>query len=119
MKKKLNACLVNFSARKQEKMSSTWRYVSEDPENQISEIWCDGEVSAAIRAGIRIFPWRVRLSTGEVRGLYSLELADFSGADREALEKALKNAKDLRDKWSGELQPSVLEVKPQSHWSCC
>lgn len=108
-----------FSTQDPTRMTSTWSYVSEDPENQISEIWCDGMKLNLGHPGLCIFPWRVRLSTGEVRGLYSLDVADFSGADKKALEDALKNAKELREKWSGELHPSVLEVNTKSCWSCC
>ena len=100
-------------------MSSTWRYVSETAESQISEIWCDGAMRGNIHAGIRIYPWRVRLATGEVRGLYSLALSDFSGADKKALEDALKNAKALSEKWSGNNPQRVEEVQNNSCWSCC
>jgi hypothetical protein len=103
-------------------MSSAWKYVSEAEDTQISEIWCDGAYERAVQAGIRIFPWRVRMSSGEVRGLYSLNVNDFSGADKEALENALKNAKELRDRWSGENSLAlrrVQEVEPYSCWSCC
>jgi hypothetical protein len=100
-------------------MSSTWRYTPENSDGQISEIWCDGFLNTPVRAGIRIFPWRVRLNTGEVRGLYSLTLSDFSGADRKALENALKNAKELQNKWSGDNPRRVEEVQNESCWSCC
>lgn len=99
-------------------MSSLWRYVTTEQSSQISEIWCDGPVGNPIYAGIRIFPWRVRMTTGEVRGLYSLSLEDFTGNDRSALQQALKNARELQKKWSGESQQTP-EVEFKSCWSCC
>lgn len=98
-------------------MSESWRYTAESAEGEISEIWCDTtDVPKTYGVQFRIYPWRVRLSTGEIRGLYSLQPSDFSGADRAALEKALKNAKELRDKCN--IGPSVTEVKTTT-WSCC
>ena len=101
------------------KMSTSWRYISESDENQITEIWCDGPLEHSKRVGIPIYPWRVRLATGDVRGLYSLALSDFSGADRKALENALKNAQELRESWNGMTLRKVEEVKNDSCWTCC
>ena len=107
-----------FSIHNTAKMSESWRYTAESPDCEISEIWCDAtDTPKSYGVQFRIFPWRVRLSTGEIRGLYSLQPNDFSGADRTALEKALKNAKELREKCH--IGPSsVTEVKT-SAWSCC
>lgn len=96
-------------------MSSTWRYDSETETNEVLSIWCDG----ALNHVLRIYTWKVRLNTGEVRGLYSLKPEEFTlDADKKAINDAQKNAMQLSEKCNEYNDRVVAEERKWRAWCC-
>lgn len=96
-------------------MSSTWRYDSESEMNEILAIWSDG----ALNHQLRIYTWKVRLNTGEVRGLYSLKPEEFTrDADKKALSDAMKNAQELSKKNESYNERIIAQERRERLWCC-
>lgn len=78
-------------------MSADWIYDAnlEDTTSLIAKIFCDKH---QFPGRLRLYPWFVKLKSGEVFGLYLADEKDylFSAADKQAIENAMINAMALR-----------------------
>ncbi len=72
-------------------MSVKWRWdCPSDHTGKIHSIFSPG-----VLVSTRFVLWKVILSDGTETGLYKLNVSDFEGADRKALEEAHANANQI------------------------
>ena len=92
-----------------QRMSETWKYTSTD--GLIAEICCQ---RGKFPKYLHLYPWIVVFRDGTEAGLYHVNPDDYTGPDKAAIEAAMKNAQELRLKYS---ETTVQQVVNNN--TCC